>query len=157
MYYFAYGSNMDINHFFQYICQKDVTIIGGAYVDDFIFRYRRVDTPKLKSGVANIEQRKKSKTYGIVYYIDDNCVFTQLDKKEGFVSDKNSSNKYHKIDVQCTLLENGKRLQCFTYQVNDYDHLPECPPRKQYMKYLVNGHKIHNLPNDHFKRIHYIY
>ena len=155
MYYFAYGSNMDINHFFQYICQSNVKIIGNAYIDDIIFRYRRVDTVKLRTGVANIEKRKNSKTYGVVYSIDNNCVFTKLDQKEGFISENNTSNKYHKINIECTLLQSGKIVQCFTYQMNNYNELPEYAPRKQYLKFLENGHKTHNLPKEHYKRIHY--
>jgi len=157
MYYFAYGSNMDINHFFQYICKSNVKIIGGGYVSDYIFRYRRINVPQLRSGVANIEPRKNSKTYGVIYAIDDDCVFTELDKKEGYISQNNKFNKYHKIQIECKLLDTEKSYQCFTYQMNDYNGLPEEAPRTQYIKYLENGHWFHKLPTHHLKRINYIF
>ena len=75
---------MDYNHLLKYIPKHSIKIIGGAYVNNFIFKYRKIETSRLRSGVANIEKRANSKTFGVVYYIDDNVSITNLDKKEGY-------------------------------------------------------------------------
>ena len=157
MYYFAYGSNMDYNHLLKYIPKQGVIIIGGAYIDNFIFKYRKIETSKLRSGVANIEKRANSKTFGVVYYIDDDISIKNLDKKEGYYSECNKNNKYNKIIVQCILLKNNKKVNCFTYQINSEYLSIETKPRMQYLTYLKNGNKIHNLPYKHLLRINYIF
>ena len=157
MFYFAYGSNMDINHFYKFISKDCVKVIGNAYIDNYILKYRNIKTSRLRSGVANIEKRLHSKTYGVIYYINDNAEINNLDKKEGYYSHCNSDNKYNKIIIQCTLLKNNKKINCFTYQINDRHKTEERVPRKQYIKYLINGNTIHSLPKEHLRRINYIF
>ena len=157
MYYFAYGSNMDYNHLLKYIPKHSIKIIGGAYVNNFIFKYRKIETSRLRSGVANIEKRANSKTFGVVYYIDDNVSITNLDKKEGYYDECNKNNKYNKIIIQCVLLKNKKRVNCFTYQINNDYLSDEMKPRIQYLAYLKNGNRMHNLPYKHLLRINYIF
>jgi len=57
MYYFAYGSNMDTNNFIKFISNDHIKIIGPAYINNHILRYRKIKTSKKNSGVANIEPR----------------------------------------------------------------------------------------------------
>ena len=112
---------------------------------------------RLRSGVANIEKRANSKTFGVVYYIDDNVSITNLDKKEGYYDECNKNNKYNKIIIQCVLLKNKKRVNCFTYQINNDYLSDEMKPRIQYLAYLKNGNRMHNLPYKHLLRINYIF
>ena len=53
MYHFAYGSNMNINELKKYITSY-VKIIGVGYLDNYIFRYRKIKGRKL-SAKGNIE------------------------------------------------------------------------------------------------------
>ena len=56
MYYFAYGSNIDTNHFLKFISKEHVKIIGPAYINNHILKYRKIKSSRLRSGVANIEE-----------------------------------------------------------------------------------------------------
>lgn len=157
MYYFAYGSNIDTNHFINYISKDHITVIGGAYINNHIFKYRKIKTSRLRSGVANIEPRIYSKTYGVVYFIEDDTDLERLDKKEGYINECNLNNKYNKIIIKSTLLSNGKNINCFSYQMNERFKSIERKPRIEYLNYLKNGNKMHKLPKLHFNRINYIF
>ena len=157
MYYFAYGSNIDTNHFIKFISKEHIKIIGGAYIDNHIFKYRKIKTSRLRSGVANIEERLYSRTYGVVYYIDDNTDLERLDKKEGYINECNENNKYNKIIIQAVLLKNNEKINCFSYQINEKFRSHELKPRLEYINFLKNGNKIHNLPKLHLNRINYIF
>jgi len=156
MYYFAYGSNIDTNHFYKFISKEHVKIIGPAYINNHILKYRKIRTSKLRSGVANIEERMYSKTYGVIYFIEDNTDMERLDKKEGYLNECNKNNKYNKIIIQATLLGNNKKINCFSYQINEHFKLYELKPRLEYIGFLHNGNRIHNLPKSHFDRINYM-
>jgi len=157
MYYFAYGSNLDLNHFSKYIPKKYIKIIGIGYINNYIFKYRTLKNTSLKSGVANIEKRLNSKTYGIIYEISNNADLSKLDKKEGYISNSNEYNKYNKIIINTILLDNNKKYDCFCYIMNDKFKLEEKKPRLEYLQYLENGYKNHNLPKQFLKRIYYIF
>ena len=157
MYYFAFGSNMDTTHFFKFISEDCTAVIGSSYIDNYIFKYRNIKSTKLRSGVANIEKRMNSKTYGVLYFLDDNTMLDKLDKKEGFISESSSENKYNKIRVKAKLLNSNKEFLCFTYQINENVSSDERKPRLEYIKYLRNGNRMHNLPKSHIKRINYLF
>lgn len=156
MYYFAYGSNIDTNHFTNFISKDHIKVIGGAYINNHIFKYRKVKTSRLRSGVANIEERAYSKTYGVIYFIEDHASLERLDKKEGYIDECNVNNKYNKIIIKATLLENDKNIICFAYKINERFKSIEKKPRIEYLNYLKNGNKMHKLPKLHLNRIHYI-
>ena len=81
----------------------------------------------------------------------------KLDKKEGFISESSSENKYNKIRVKAKLLNSNKEFLCFTYQINENVSSDERKPRLEYIKYLRNGNRMHNLPKSHIKRINYLF
>lgn len=156
MYYFAYGSNIDTNHFIKFISKEHVKIVGPAYINNYIMKYRKIKNTRLRSGVANVEERKYSKTYGVVYFINDNADLERLDKKEGYLDECNKYNKYNKIIVQSTLINNNRKINCFSYQINENFKLHEFKPRLEYINFLRNGNKMHNLPKIHLDRVNYI-
>lgn len=156
MYYFAYGSNMDTNNFIKFISNDHIKIIGPAYINNHILRYRKIKTSKKKSGVANIEPRISSKTYGIVYYIDDYANIKLLDKKEGYINECNKYNKYNKIIIQAILLNNYQKINCFSYQINEPFKSHELKPSLEYINFLRNGNKMYDLPKSHLNRINYM-
>ena len=156
MYYFAYGSNIDTDHFIKFISKDHIKVIGGAYINNHIFKYRKIKTSRLRSGVANIEQRIYSRTYGVVYFIDDDTDLEKLDKKEGYINECNVNNKYNRIIIQATLINSNKQIKCFSYQINERFKSNESKPRLEYINYLKRGNKIHKLPKSTLKRINYI-
>lgn len=153
MYYFAYGSNINTNILNTYV--DNVDVLGSAYINNYIFRYRNINTSKLRSGVANIENRKNSKTYGIIYYIHDNI--DKLDKKEGCINSDNKYNKYNKILIEAILLKNNKKINCFAYQINDCYKSYQRKPRIEYFNSIKDGSKMHDLPKEHLNRLNYIF
>ena len=155
MYYFAYGSNIDLYHFTKYISKEQIKIIGPAYLPNYILKYRKISVSKKKSGVANIEKRANSRTYGIIYYIKDIENVSFLDKKEGFKNNEN--NVYNKLIHNVILIKNNEKVNCFMYQINDKYKLGEIIPSKKYLQHLINGNKKFNLPHSHLKRIFYIF
>jgi len=156
MYYFAYGANLDINYLAKYISNDNIYIVGSAYIDNYILKYRNLNIDKIRSGVANIEPRKGSKTYGAIYYFKTPTILSNIDHREGYISNNNSMNVYDKITLECTLLNTGKKIHCYAYVMNDLIKLDERKPRLKYLSYLKNGNTIHNLPREHLQRIHYL-
>lgn len=156
MYYFAYGANLDTNYLAKYIGNKNIHIIGPAYIDNYILRYRNASTHKIRTGVANIEPRKGSKTYGVIFYFNNPSILSSIDTREGYVSDNNPMNIYNKLRLDCTLLDTGKKINCYVYVMNDLLKLDERKPRTKYLSYLINGNKIHDLPRAHLQRILYM-
>jgi len=156
MYYFAYGANLDINYLAKYLSNDNMCVVGSAYIDNYILKYRSVSIDNIRSGVATIEPRKGSKTYGAIYYFKNPTILSKLDSREGYISDNNSRNIYDKITLDCTLLDTGKKVHCYAYVMNDLIKMDERKPRLKYLSYLKNGNAIHNLPREHLQRIHYL-
>ena len=156
MYYFAYGANMDSDYLEKYIGNDNIHIIGPAYVENYIFRYRDVKTDKLKSGVANVEPRKGSKTYGVIYYFDNPTLLANIDTREGYISNNNPDNIYNKITLDCILHSPDKKVRCTVYTINELVKLGIRKPRLKYLSYLRNGHMMHDLPREHLQRINYL-
>jgi hypothetical protein len=157
MYYFAYGSNINYTHFIKFISPDDILVIGPAYVENYIFKYRNILNSKLRSGVANIEYRNNSKVYGIIYYIKNKSNIEPLDKKEGYYGFKNEKNKYDKINIKCKTLKKNIEISCTAYVINNSVKGNERKPRLEYSKLLENGGKMHCLPKYYSNRIRYIF
>ena len=156
MYYFAYGANLDKNYLAKYISNDNIHIVGSAYIDNYILKYRNISIDKIRSGVANIEPRKGSKTYGAIYYFKNPAILSKIDPREGYISENNSRNVYDKITLECTLIDTRKKVHCYAYVMNDLVKMNEQKPRLKYLSYLKNGNTIHNLPREHLQRIHYL-
>lgn len=156
MYYFAYGANLDTNYLAKYISNDNIHIVGSAYIDNYILKYRNISIDKIRSGVANIEPRKGSKTYGAIYYFKNPAILSKIDSREGYISENNSRNVYDKVTLDCTLIDTGKKVHCYAYVMNDLVKMNEQKPRLKYLSYLINGNTNHNLPREHLQRIHYL-
>lgn len=156
MYYFAYGSNINLNEIKLYLPKQSFIVIGPAYVENYVFKYRKLLNNKKKSGVSNIEKRNNSKTYGILYFINDKYV-NLLNKKEGFYNINNFKNKYNKIDVKCVLIDKNIKIDSFSYKINELFKGDEVKPSNIYYKKLENGYYMHCLPKYYLNRIRYIF
>lgn len=149
MLYFAYGSNMSIEHMLKYCFDKDFKIINIGYLRDYIYRYRSIKGHK-RTGVGSIEKRKKSKVYGIVYDINKTAL-NKLNKKEGI-----QHNIYYMDNVNIYSLNNKKKYVCMTYIMNKDIMGVEKSPTKRYRKLLMDS-AIHNkFPLRYLNRLLYI-
>ena len=147
--YFAYGSNMSIKHITKHCFKNNIKVIGIGYINNYIYRYRSIIGHK-RTGVGNIEPRKGSKVYGIVYDINKSAL-KKLNKKEGM--------KYgiYYIDKVNIYSINGRKIyKCITYIMNDDMVGDMKPPTNKYRKLLIDS-AIHNrFPIKYINRLLYI-
>ena len=147
--YFAYGSNMSIDHMLKYCFDKEFKIINIGMLKNYIYRYRSIKGHK-RTGVGNIEKRKGSKVYGIVYDINKSAL-KKLNEKEGM--------KYgiYYIDKVNIYSINGRKIyKCITYIMNDDMVGDMKPPTNKYRKLLIDS-AIHNkFPIKYINRLLYI-
>ena len=142
MYHFAYGSNMNINELKKYIT-SDVKIIGVGYLDNYIFRYRKIKGRKLFAK-GNIEKRNGSRVYGLVFEI--NSSLEKLHKKEGVFND------IYQVEVfNITLLKNKKNVRGFSYIMtkNAIDQIGR--PSEEYKNNLVKTAIKYDFPLQYIK------
>lgn len=147
MYYFAYGSNMNVVKLKKYLCNAKFNIIGSGYLNDYIFTYRNFTTRKL-SAKANIEPRKNSTVYGLIIEIDyniNNC--KKLDKKEGV-----QQGLYYKhYNLTITHCDSNKQYNCFSYIMN-YDNINDYGnPSKSYRDTILSSAYKLNIPTLYIK------
>lgn len=74
MYYFAYGSNMNLEHM-RRLCGWHFRLLGMATLEGYEFG------PDSR-GYANIRSKADSKVYGVLYDLDNHCLDV-LDEFEG--------------------------------------------------------------------------
>ena len=144
MYHFAYGSNMNINELKKYITSY-VKIIGVGYLDNYIFRYRKIKGRKLFAK-GNIEKRKGSRVYGLVFEISGSL--EKLHKKEGVFNDTYQIEVFH-----VTLVENKKKIRCFSYVMtkNAVDQIGM--PGKEYKNNIVKTAIKYDFPLQYITRL----
>lgn len=123
-YYFAYGSNMEIDKF-----QKD---FPGAkaktlvYLNDYALRFDKWSETN-ESTVADVAPFADSKVFGIIYEFPEKHL-SKLDKKEGGYRKE----KGYGIDSK------GNMYEMFFYTVKKKsDHA--LLPKPEYVKYMVTG------------------
>ena len=144
MYHFAYGSNMNINELKKYI-NSDIKIIGVGYLDNYTFKYRKIKNRKL-SAKGNIEKRIGSKVYGLVFEI--NGSLEKLHIKEGVL------NNTYQIDFfTVKLIENNKKVMCFSYTMtkNSIDKIGK--PSKTYKNNILKTAIQYNFPLQYIKKL----
>ena len=149
MYHFAYGSNMNIAELKKYCCNKNITIVGPGYLDNYIFRYRLIKGKLPIKAKANIEPRKGSKVYGLIINIDGSL--DKLHKKEGvldFIYEINKNFKIHSISDK-------KIYNCFSYVMKNDIKLEQGRPSYCYYKKILDGCNSFNFPKSYLKRINY--
>jgi gamma-glutamylcyclotransferase (GGCT)/AIG2-like uncharacterized protein YtfP len=125
-FYFAYGSNMDVESFEQKY--KTAKALRLAYLQDyqlFFDKYSENDS----SAVADIRPKKDSKVFGILYKIDPSEIGL-LDKQEG---------GYKKLTTK-VYDANGNVYEAFSYTVIKKNNI-EVIPSIQYIHKIVVGLK----------------
>lgn len=87
MLYFTYGSNMDSGDLENWCDKKGYTLsefncLGSGYIEGYELTFNYYSNGR-KGGAANIMEKKRCKTYGLLFSIDE-ATHGVLQKKEGF-------------------------------------------------------------------------
>lgn len=144
MYYFAYGSNMNIKNLEKYLKNCNALITGIGELKNYSFRYNRQNNSfPTKKSRANIVKRKGSTVYGLIFDIDD-IVLNMLNIKEG-VEEK----IYKKINV--IVNSGGEKFKCLSYTMVNPGDIIE-PPVK-YKKLIVEAGLLFNFPKKYMKKL----
>ncbi len=136
-YYFAYGSNMDIDLLRNRVGNNDLISEGYG-----VLKSHRLIFPR---GVGSVVFDENSEVYGCLYLLTKKEI-EKLDVIEGYRKDREKSkNSYNRewIDV---VTKNGKTISAEIYiQTNNFDINGK--PSKNYKQTLVKGASDCSLPD----------
>ena len=152
-YYFAYGSNMNLQEMKKYV-NNNMKIIGIGKLHNYIFKYRVFKNRRL-SGKANIEKHKNSNVYGIIYEIRTNLSgkgLERLHKKEGYFNLTYLISFYNVKLVYPLIKTNKKYIHCFSYFMNPFKVKENGKPSIQYQNNILKAAKKYNLPETYIKK-----
>jgi gamma-glutamylcyclotransferase (GGCT)/AIG2-like uncharacterized protein YtfP len=145
---FAYGSNMDSNRLKQKGIERILENARKARLDGWEFGF----TKKGKDGgKANIIPNTGSVVWGLLLKLDSAAV-EEMDKSEGIGF---RIPHYTKETVR-VVTDDGIEHECKTYVANFHpDRFDEegVPPSEEYLKHIVDGATIHELPPEYIGRI----
>ena len=140
-FYFAYGSNMDRDR----MIERGVRILSEkvGFIEGWKLVFNKIATSPSGAGYANITKEENSKVYGVLYKIE-NSDLKKLDKYEG------CPNHYKRERIP-VILHDGKKITAEVYIAQSNKTREGLKPTEEYMKYLINGAKQHNLPSSYIK------
>jgi gamma-glutamylcyclotransferase (GGCT)/AIG2-like uncharacterized protein YtfP len=145
---FAYGSNMDSDRLKQKGIERILENAKIARLDDWEFGF----TKKGKDGgKANIIPKTGSIVWGLLLELDPDAV-EEMDRSEGT---KANIPHYTKETIR-VITDDGVEHECKTYVANFHpDRFDEegVPPSEEYLKHIVDGATIHNLPPKYIEGI----
>lgn len=147
MFYFAYGSNMNIFELKKYCNVSDITIYGKGFLNNYSFSYVNIKNKKHLKGKATIEPKNNSKVYGIIYKIKNNLY--NLHKKEGLYNNI----YYIKKKLQVYSTEHKKYFNCFTYIMSDHVKLNKNNPSIKYRNKILPPAIVYKFPNNYIKKL----
>jgi gamma-glutamylcyclotransferase (GGCT)/AIG2-like uncharacterized protein YtfP len=129
MYYFAFGSNMDIQRMKSR--QASFTKIQRGILKDWKLVFNKINSRLKDAGFANIVPENNSFVEGAIYEVNETTLDV-LDRYEG------SPREYHKkiIPVETS---NNKSLNCIVYIANHSKTNNSLKPEKNYLEHLLKG------------------
>lgn len=143
IYYFGYGSNMDLNLLRARIDNNSIVPISFAVLEDYRLIFPR--------GVGSVIPEDGKVVYGCVYLLNKKEI-EKLDVVEGYRTDRaKSENSYNRewIDV---ITQNGKTISAEIYiQTNNTDITGE--PSNSYKQTLVRGASNCSLPDFYIQEL----
>lgn len=131
MYYFAYGSNMNLEHM-RRLCGWHFSLAGTACLKGYEFG---PDT----RGYANIKENEKKDVWGVVYTVDDECL-NILDSFEGVPE------IFERKQVEIVCLE-GKKCKAWVY-IEKPEFFGSGSINQNYMKRVLAGAMENRLPEE---------
>jgi len=144
-FYFAYGSNMDIEQ------MKERKIEFESYkkgvLDGYRLKFNKISSRSSIEGYANIVKDQKSSVEGICYKIN-NKDLSKLDKCEGV------PNHYERKKIKIKI-ENKKNLKeidnVITYIAHPDKIGENLKPRKEYLNHLLQAKSL--LSDDYYQML----
>lgn len=142
MFYFAYGSNMDLDQ----MRERRVFYKNSrkAFLRDYKLGFTKTSV-RYNAGVADIIESKGDFVEGVLYEVNENGL-ASLDKFEGV-----KQNVYKRVKVMVQL-DDDKELEAISYKVVQKDN-PFIQPSKEYMRKIIKGAKIHKLSNKYIQKL----
>lgn len=132
VYYFAYGSNMDLGRM-KARCPSSYNLLGPGVLKGWKFFIN-------SRGVANITQRKNSRVYGLLFEISESCL-SSLDSYEGY------PDTYDRQKL--TILFENKKISAWTYIDGNSTKLGK--PKQGYLKKIIKAAEKFKFPKDYTK------
>ncbi len=131
MYYFAYGSNMNLEHM-RRLCGWHFNVIGPAVLQDFEFG------PDGR-GYANIRQKGGFKVYGVLYDLDQYCLDI-LDDFEG------CPQVFERKEVE--VREGGDKSYMAWVYLEKPEKFSETEIKNDYLRRVIAGAVENHLPQE---------
>jgi len=141
MYYFAYGSNMDLNRLSGRIKRKPEGIAG--YLEDYTLVFNKVASKPANAGYANIIESSGKRVHGVIFDLTES-EFKILDKCEG-VASGDYYRKTMSIHTDSKIIEAIVYIACLS-RVKE-----NLMPTREYLNYLLAGQCY--LPDEYFKNL----
>ena len=141
MYYFAYGSNMDLNRLSGRIQRKPEGKAG--YLEDLTLVFNKIDSNRLGAGFANIKSAVGECVHGVIFDLTES-EFKILDGCEGV-----ASGDYYRKTM--SIHTDSKNIEAIAYiacpsRVND-----KLLPTREYLSHLLAGRDY--LPEAYFNNL----
>lgn len=142
MFYFAYGSNMNLDQ----MRERRVSYENSrrALLRDYKLGFTKT-SKRYNAGVADIIESKGNFVEGVLYEVTEEGM-ANLDKFEGI-----EQNVYKRVKV-VVQLESGEELETITYKIINEDK-PFIPPAKEYMDKIIKGAETHRLSKNYIQKL----
>ena len=135
MYYFAYGSNMNLETMKSRCGEENFVGFSNSTLDNYIFYF-------YGRGYANIKESADDKIYGVLYKVNNSCM-KSLDRAEGYPNlyqrrEVKIKNDFGDFDAQVYIVENDNTIS---------------NPSDFYFESVIVGAKQFSLPEDYINYI----
>jgi gamma-glutamylcyclotransferase (GGCT)/AIG2-like uncharacterized protein YtfP len=134
MYYFAYGSNMNLDQMKER-CGENFSVLGTLKLDKYEIGFD-------SEGYANIRPKENAIVYGVLFEVNDYCL-KQLDKYEGV------PDVYRRQEIVIEF--NDKIIKAITY-IESPDEFNN-KPRKDYLEKIIKGCEQNKLPREWIEKL----
>ena len=131
MYYFAYGSNMNLEHM-RRLCGWNFTVLGAAFLKDYEFG------PDAR-GYANVRPKAGKQVAGVLYEVNQQSL-DALDEFEGYPE------VFSRPEVEVTD-GHGQSFKTWIY-VEPAEKFGGQAIREDYLRRTLAGAKENHLPQD---------
>ncbi len=137
MHYFAYASNMDLNHL-RRLCGWHCHLLGKAILKDYEIG---VDS----RGFANVCLKKGAEVYGILFEVDEECI-SRLDDFQGYPQ------VFDRKLLEVLDVEDGQQFKAWVYIENE-KFLSAYLPYFKFWERIVVAAKENKLPKEWIKNL----
>ena len=151
MFYFAYGSNLDVQQMTRRC--PGATVVGLGELRDHRLTFP-LTSHDWDGGVASVAVAHGESVWGVIYELSD-ADLASLDHYEGCVGPGNQHNVYDRetISVQLVRADDGsfpRRLRAWIYLAR-----PSNPsrPSRRYLDAILAGARHHKLPDDYIVKL----